>query len=58
MSKERAPKETLLRLALDPDGKPFVDLLARAPGRGVYVAAEELVRSGQDLAEFDMLSEE
>jgi uncharacterized protein len=45
MSKERAPKETLLRLALGPDGKPFVDLLARAPGRGVYVAAEELEKS-------------
>jgi hypothetical protein len=42
VTKARAPKETLLRLALDPNGRPFVDLLARAPGRGVYVSAEEL----------------
>jgi uncharacterized protein len=42
LTRARAPKDSLLRLALDPDGKPFVDLLARAPGRGVYVSAENL----------------
>src|SRR5687768_13465124 len=41
-TKARAPKEELLRMALDPDGKPFVDLLARAPGRGVYVSPASL----------------
>ncbi len=42
LTRARAPKEALLRLALGPDGKPFVDLLARAPGRGVYVAPQNL----------------
>jgi predicted RNA-binding protein YlxR (DUF448 family) len=42
LTRARAPKEDLLRLSLDPDGKPFVDLLARAPGRGVYVAPSSL----------------
>lgn len=35
-----APKDTLLRLVLGPDGAPLVDLLGRAPGRGVYVRPE------------------
>jgi predicted RNA-binding protein YlxR (DUF448 family) len=42
VTRARAPKEELLRLTLDPDGKPFVDLLARAPGRGVYVSPSSL----------------
>lgn len=45
LTRARAPKETLLRLSLDPDGKPFVDLLARAPGRGVYVQSSALSRA-------------
>lgn len=42
MTRDRAKKEELLRLALDPNGRPFVDLLARAPGRGVYVSPASL----------------
>ena len=42
MTRDRAKKEELFRLALDPDGKPFVDLLARAPGRGMYVSPASL----------------
>ena len=42
VSRERADKTSLLRLVLDPDGFPFVDVLGRAPGRGVYVAPQEL----------------
>lgn len=42
VSRERAEKERLLRLALDPEGVPFVDVLGRAPGRGVYVEPEVL----------------
>ena len=37
VTRARAPQRDLLRLALAPDGTPFVDLLGRAPGRGVYV---------------------
>lgn len=37
VSRERQPKASLLRIALGPDRCPFVDLLGRAPGRGVYV---------------------
>jgi predicted RNA-binding protein YlxR (DUF448 family) len=33
----------MLRLVLGPDQIPFVDLLGRAPGRGVYVEAERAV---------------
>jgi predicted RNA-binding protein YlxR (DUF448 family) len=39
-SKERRPKSALLRLALGPDRKPFVDILGKAPGRGVYVSPD------------------
>src|SRR5687767_2720275 len=42
MTRARANKAELFRLALDPNGKPFVDLLARAPGRGVYVSPASL----------------
>lgn len=34
-----------MRLALDPEGRPFVDVLGRAPGRGVYVEPEALVEA-------------
>jgi predicted RNA-binding protein YlxR (DUF448 family) len=39
---ERRPKPCLLRLVLGPDGVPFVDILGRAPGRGVYVSPERV----------------
>lgn len=42
VSRERAEKGRLLRLALDPEGVPFVDVLGKAPGRGVYVEPEAL----------------
>jgi len=35
----------MLRLALDPEGRPFVDILGRAPGRGVYVEPEALTEA-------------
>jgi uncharacterized protein len=33
----RAPKRSLLRLAVDPDGTVTVDASGRHPGRGAYV---------------------
>lgn len=39
VSRERLPKAELLRLVVGPDGSVAVDLLDRAPGRGVYVRA-------------------
>jgi len=32
-----APRSTLLRLALDPEGRPSLDPRGRAPGRGAYL---------------------
>lgn len=43
VTRERHPQAALLRLVLDPQGRPWVDLLGRAPGRGVYVKAEREV---------------
>jgi hypothetical protein len=40
LTRVRARKEELVRLALGPGSIPFVDLAGRAPGRGTYVAAE------------------
>ena len=37
LSRRRAPKEELVRLALGPDGQVAPDVRARAPGRGAYV---------------------
>lgn len=45
VSRERVEKGRLLRLALDPEGRPFVDVLGRAPGRGVYVEPEGLAEA-------------
>lgn len=42
VSKRREDRSKLLRLTLGPDGQPFVDVLGRAPGRGVWVAPGEL----------------
>lgn len=39
-SRQRQPKSRLLRLVLDPDGRPHVDLTGKAPGRGVYVSPD------------------
>lgn len=41
LTRAHAPKKELFRLSLGPDGSVFVDLIGRAPGRGVYVVAEE-----------------
>ena len=46
ITRERAPKHALLRLAVGPDGVPFVDLMGRAPGRGVYVRSSAEVLTG------------
>ncbi len=35
---ERAPAHALIRLAISPDGGVFPDVLARAPGRGAWLA--------------------
>ena len=40
VSRDRLPKDALVRLVLDPEGKVAIDLLDRAPGRGVYVRAD------------------
>ncbi len=40
VTRERAPKDSLLRLCLDPAGAPVFDVMARAPGRGVYVSPD------------------
>lgn len=37
MTREHAPKPALLRIVLDPEGRPAIDVLGRAPGRGAYV---------------------
>jgi uncharacterized protein len=43
MTRAKAEKPTMLRLVLGPDQIPFVDLLGRAPGRGVYVEADRAI---------------
>ena len=40
VTRERRPKDELVRLVLAPDGRVGIDLLERAPGRGVYVLAD------------------
>lgn len=40
LTRARAPQRALLRLALGPEGEPYVDLIGRAPGRGVYIKCE------------------
>ena len=37
LSRRTAPKDSLIRLALSPDGQVAPDVRARAPGRGAYV---------------------
>ncbi len=40
VTRERVPQRALLRLALGPSGEGYVDVLGRAPGRGVYVTCD------------------
>ena len=40
VSRERRPKHELVRLVLGPDGQVAIDLLDKAPGRGVYVRSD------------------
>lgn len=40
MTRNRRPREQLLRFVLDPQGKLTEDLAGRLPGRGVYVTSE------------------
>ena len=40
VSRQRLPKAALVRLVLDGEGTAGIDLLDRAPGRGVYVQAD------------------
>ncbi len=40
VTRERRPKGELVRLMVDPEGQVAIDLLDRAPGRGVYVRAD------------------
>lgn len=40
VTRERVPQRALLRLALGPSGEAYVDVLGRAPGRGVYVTCD------------------
>ncbi|WP_343345964.1 DUF448 domain-containing protein [Sphingomicrobium sp. XHP0239] len=39
LTRRRAPKDDLVRLALGPEGQVAPDIRARAPGRGAYVGA-------------------
>ncbi|MBX3595354.1 DUF448 domain-containing protein [Sphingomonas sp.] len=45
LSREEAPREGLIRLALSPDGEVLPDVRAKAPGRGAWI--------GVDRAELD-----
>ena len=51
LSRRTAPKESLIRLALSPDGEVAPDVRARAPGRGTYIGVTlaELERAGKKL---------
>ncbi|MBI2375622.1 MAG: DUF448 domain-containing protein [Deltaproteobacteria bacterium] len=42
MTRERKDRSALVRLVLDDAGRPCVDLLGRAPGRGVHVRPSAL----------------
>ncbi len=43
LTRRAAPKETLIRLALSPDGEVAPDVRARAPGRGAYIGVGRAV---------------
>jgi predicted RNA-binding protein YlxR (DUF448 family) len=40
ISGDRAPKDSLIRLALGPDGEVAPDVRARAPGRGAWIGVD------------------
>ncbi|MEO1230252.1 MAG: DUF448 domain-containing protein [Myxococcota bacterium] len=44
-TREVRPKDELLRLVLDPEDRVFVDVLGRAPGRGIYLSPDASVVS-------------
>ena len=46
LTRRRAPKDELVRLALGPEGQVAPDIRARAPGRGAYIGT-----TGAELAE-------
>lgn len=47
LSGETAPRDTLIRLALSPDGEVLPDPLAKAPGRGAWIGVD---RAGLECA--------
>ena len=51
LSREEAPREGLIRLALSPDGEVLPDVRAKAPGRGAWIGVDraELEASGKKL---------
>jgi predicted RNA-binding protein YlxR (DUF448 family) len=40
LTREAAPRETLIRLALSPDGAVLPDVRAKAPGRGAWIGVD------------------
>jgi len=40
LSREAAPREALIRLALSPDGELLPDVRAKAPGRGAWIGVD------------------
>ena len=40
LARETAPKESLIRLALSPDGEVLPDVRAKAPGRGAWIGVD------------------
>lgn len=51
LSREEAPRDGLIRLALSPDGEVLPDVRAKAPGRGAWIGVTraELEASGRKL---------
>jgi predicted RNA-binding protein YlxR (DUF448 family) len=51
LSREEAPRDGLIRLALSPDGEVLPDVRAKAPGRGAWIGVDraELDASGKKL---------
>lgn len=41
LSREEAPRDGLIRLALAPDGQVLPDIRAKAPGRGAWIGADQ-----------------
>jgi predicted RNA-binding protein YlxR (DUF448 family) len=52
LTRDRAPRHALVRLALDPEGRVFPDVRAKAPGRGAWIgvnrpALEQAIAKGK-----------